>query len=206
MQREDEGSKLTPPSQLVKVRSPPLGQAQVQVPAQAPPEGPLRPCSPSPLVVVMVMVMVTAMATAVVVLAVFVVVAAASAAARFVGEVVVGLDEVSVGKKESGSGNDVAVMSPLCCQSSQETYCGCPSQPTHKSGWCLWHRNQTAAATAAAIAADAVAAAARRRRRRPPPSSTMRWMGRGQGEAALGEEDRDEHPARSPHMTLVAPS
>lgn len=120
LQREDKGSKLTPPSQLVKVRFPPLGQAQVQVPAQAPPEGPLRPCSPSPLVVVMVMVMVTAMATAVVVLAVFVVVvAAASAAARVVGEVVVGLDEVSVGKKESGSGNDVAVMSPLCYQSLQ---------------------------------------------------------------------------------------
>lgn len=120
LQREDKGSKLTPPSQLVKVRLPPLGQAQVQVPAQAPPEGPLRPCSPSPLVVVMVMVMVTAMATAVVVLAVFVVVAAASVAARVVGEVVVGLDEVSVGKKESGSGNDVAVMSPLCHQSLQK--------------------------------------------------------------------------------------
>lgn len=123
LQREDKGNKLTPPSQLVKVRLPPVGQAQVQVPAQAPPEGPLRPCSPSPLVVVMVMVMVmvTAMATAVVVLAVFVVVvAAASAAARVVGEVVVGLDEVSVGKKESGSGNDVAVMSPLCHQSLQK--------------------------------------------------------------------------------------
>lgn len=119
LQREDKGSKLTPPSQLAKVRLPPLGQAQVQVPAQAPPEGPLRPCSPSPLVVVMVMVMLTAMATAVVVLAVFVVVAAASVAARVVEEVVVGLDEVSVGKKESGSGNDVAVMSPLCRQSLQ---------------------------------------------------------------------------------------
>lgn len=152
----------------------------------------------------MVMVMVVAMGTALVVLAVFVVVvvAAASAAARGVEEEVVGLDKVSVGKKESGSGNDVAVMSPLCCRSLQKTYCGCPSQPTHKSGWCLWHRHQTAAA----IAAEAVAAAARRRRRRPPPSSTMRSMETAQGEAALGEEDRDEHPARSPHMTSGAPS
>lgn len=63
--------------------------------------------------------MVMVMATAVVVLAVFVVVAAASAAAaaKVVEEEEVGLDEVSVGKKESGSGNDVAETWPLCCQS-----------------------------------------------------------------------------------------
>lgn len=116
LQREDKGSKLTASSQHVMVRSPPLGQAQVQVQAQAPPEGPWRPCNPSPLVVVMVM------ATAVVVLAVFVVVvaAASAAAAKVVEEEVVGLDEVSVGKKESGSGNDVAETSPLCCQSLQK--------------------------------------------------------------------------------------
>lgn len=117
LQREDKGGKLTASSQHTMVRSPPLGQAQVQVQAQAPPEGPWRPCNPSPLVVVMVMVM----ATAVVVLAVFVVVAAASAAAaKVVEEEVVGLDEVSVGKKEGGSGNDVAETSPLCRQSLQK--------------------------------------------------------------------------------------
>lgn len=116
LQREDKGSRLTASSQHVMVRSPPLGQAQVQVQAQAPPEGPWRPCNPSPLVVVMVMVM----ATALVVLAVFVVVAAAAAAAKVVEEEVVGLDEVSVGKKESGSGNAVAETSPLCRQSLQK--------------------------------------------------------------------------------------
>lgn len=90
------------------VRSAPLGQAQAQA-QQAPPEGPWRPCAPSPLVMVMVMVMVvvTAMVTAVVLSAAKVVVEE---------EEEVGLGEVSFLKKESGSGNDVAVMSPLCRQ------------------------------------------------------------------------------------------
>lgn len=99
------------------VRSPPLGQVQAQ--AQAPPEGPWRPCSPSLLLMVMVMMVVVVMATAaVVVLAVFVVAAAAAEVKE--EEVVVGLDGVSFEKKESGSGDDVVVMSPSFHQSSQK--------------------------------------------------------------------------------------
>lgn len=62
------------------------------------------------MVVVVVMMM---MATALVVLAVFVAEAEGE-------EVVVGLSQVSFGKKESGPGNDVAVMSSVCRQISQE--------------------------------------------------------------------------------------
>lgn len=98
------------------VRSPPLGQVQAQ--AQAPPEGPWRPCSPSFSLMAMMMMVVVVMATAVVVLAVFVVAAAAAEVKE--EEVVVGLDGVSFEKKESGSGDDVVVMSPSFRQSSQK--------------------------------------------------------------------------------------
>lgn len=68
----------------------------------------------------MAMVIVLVMATAVVVLAVFVVAAVAAAEAEVEEEVVVGLVEVSFQTKESGSGDDVAVMSPSFHRSSQK--------------------------------------------------------------------------------------
>lgn len=67
----------------------------------------------------MAMVIVLVMATAVVVLAVFVVAAVAAAEAEVVEEEV-GLVEVSFQTKESGSGDDVAVMSPSFHRSSQK--------------------------------------------------------------------------------------